>query len=137
MVKRLRLLCFFTKKQLLQKTFGRASPEEPEPESGRSPAKQAHSMHAYFFKTIMENSNLFRCLNYKAWTGYLSLQHRYFPPTTTFLLACYKNTILLACLISSKLVFISIEKCTMQKKILRHIKLTIHAWSTKCGKIKN
>ena len=24
------------------------------------------------------------------------------------------------------------EKCTMQKKILRHIKLAVHAWSTKC-----
>ena len=55
-----------------------------------------------FFKTIMANSNLFRYLNYDAWTGYLSLQHRYFPPTTTFHLACYKNTFLLACLISCK-----------------------------------
>jgi Cft2 family RNA processing exonuclease len=32
-----------------------------------------------------------------------------------------------------KVVFSSIEKCTMQKKITRHIKLAIHAWSTKCG----
>jgi hypothetical protein len=32
-----------------------------------------------------------------------------------------------------KAVFSSIEKCTMQKKISRHIKLAIHAWSTKCG----
>jgi hypothetical protein len=29
-------------------------------------------------------------------------------------------------------VFRSLEKCTMQKKILCHIKLAIHAWNTKC-----
>jgi hypothetical protein len=33
----------------------------------------------------------------------------------------------------TKAVFRSIEKCTMQKKIPRHIKLAIHAWSAKCG----
>jgi hypothetical protein len=30
-------------------------------------------------------------------------------------------------------VFSSIEKYTIQKKTLHHIKLAIHAWSTKCG----